>query len=120
MSSDENNDATRATPTNAALAANDVNVDDVVSHLTERVREISTRGDDESNKEGDDDDDDDDEKKVDLQSDNLNTERERGRGNDEFRGRRGTEKRRWRCKKNDLYRRDPAVRNRRRTSHSVF
>ena len=73
MSSDENNDTTRATPANdAALVANDVNVDEMVSHLTERVREISTRDDDdERNKEGDDDDD--DAKKVDLQSDNSNT-----------------------------------------------
>jgi hypothetical protein len=47
MSSDENNDTTRATPANdAALVANDVNVDEMVSHLTERVREISTRDDD--------------------------------------------------------------------------
>ena len=69
MSSD--NDTTRATPANdAALAANDVNIDDMVSHLTERVHEISTRGDEERNKEGDEDD---DEKKVDLQSDNSNT-----------------------------------------------
>ena len=74
MSSDEKNDTTRATPANdAALVANDVNVDEMVSHLTERVHEISTRDDDdERNKEGDDDDDD-DAKKVDLQSDNSNT-----------------------------------------------
>ena len=46
MSSDENNDTTRATPANNALVANDVNVDEMVSHLTERVHEISTRDDD--------------------------------------------------------------------------
>ena len=76
MSSDEKNDTTRATPANdAALVANDVNVDEMVSHLTERVREISTRDDDdERNKEGDDDDD--DAKKVDLQSDNSNAKNE--------------------------------------------
>ena len=74
MSSDEKNDTTRATPANsAALVANDVNVDEMVSHLTERVHEISTRDDDddERNKEGDEDED--DAKKVDLQSDNSNT-----------------------------------------------
>ena len=79
MSSDEKNDTTRATPANsAALVANDVNVDEMVSHLTERVHEISTRDDDdERNKEGDEDED--DAKKVDLQSDNRIPRRTRKR-----------------------------------------